>query len=90
MTTIAKDVLLQELREACELLGYRLRFEKGDFNGGACILKEEKLLLINKRFSLERKLSTLARVLGEIGIDSVFLKPAVRSFIEDEMAKYRA
>jgi hypothetical protein len=84
-----KEQLLQELREVCEQLGYRLRFERGDFSGGACILKEERLLLVNKRFTIERKLSSLARAIGEIGIESVFLKPAVRAFIEDELAKAR-
>ena len=87
MKSIDKEQMLQELRETCELLGYRLRFERGDFSGGACILKDEKLLLINKRYSIERKLATLARALGEIGTESVFLKPAVRGFIEDELAK---
>lgn len=82
-----KEQILEELREACGQLGYRLRFERGDFSGGACILKDEKLLLVNKRFSIERKLSSIARALGEIGIDAVFLKPAVRAFIEDEVAK---
>ena len=87
MSSIAKEQMLEELREACEHVGYRLRFEKGDFNGGACILKEERLLIVNKRFTIDKKLNTIARALGELGVDFVYLKPAVRSFIEDELRK---
>ncbi|MBL0176989.1 MAG: hypothetical protein IPP94_17315 [Ignavibacteria bacterium] len=60
---------------------------KGDFAGGHCILKDQQLLVVNKRFSIERKLATIARAIGEIGIDGVFLKSAVRTFIEDEWSK---
>jgi hypothetical protein len=81
------ELLLEELREACEHMGYRIRFERGDFSGGACILKEERLLIVNKRFPLERKIAVIARALDEIGIDAVYLKPAVRGYIEDERSR---
>lgn len=82
-----KELLLEELRDACQHVGYSLRFEKGDFEGGWCILKEKQLLVVNKRFSLDQKLSVIARALGELGIEEMYLKPAVRDFIDDEMSK---
>lgn len=82
-----KEILLEELREACEHIGYSLRFEKGDFEGGCCILKEQKLIVVNKRFSLDKKLSVIARALGELGVEEMYVKPAVRDFISDEMSK---
>lgn len=82
-----KEILLEELREACEHIGYALRFEKGDFEGGGCILKEQKLIVVNKRFPLDKKLSVIARALGELGVEEMYVKPAVRDFISDEMSK---
>lgn len=82
-TIASKELLLGELREAVELIGYRLRFELGDFQGGACVLKEQRLILVNRRATIERKLAIIARALGSIGIEGVYLKPAVRTFIED-------
>ncbi len=82
-----KEILLEELREACQHVGYSLRFEKGDFEGGSCILREKKLLIVNKRFTLDKKLSSIARALGELGIEEMYLKPVVRDYIEDEMSK---
>ena len=87
VTALKKEAMLEELRETCELLGYRIRFEKGDFAGGHCILKDQQLLVVNKRFTIEKKLATIARAIGEIGVEGVFLKPAVRAFVEDEWSK---
>lgn len=87
MSGMDKEALLEELRETCEQLGYTIRYEKGDFGGGHCILKEQRLLVVNKRFTIERKISTVARALGELGVDAIFVKPAVRDLIETERGK---
>ncbi|MDX9757954.1 MAG: hypothetical protein RBU27_02240 [Bacteroidota bacterium] len=84
MAGMEKEALLEELRETCEQLGYSIRYEKGDFDGGHCILKEQRLLVVNKRFTVERKIATVARALGELGVDAIFVKPAVRDVIDRE------
>ena len=87
MSGMDKEALLEELREACEQLGYTIRYEKGDFDGGHCILNEKRLLVVNKRFTVERKITTVARALGELGVDAIFVKPAVRELIDREREK---
>ena len=79
--------MLEELTQTCQQLGYSIRYEKGDFAGGHCILKEQRLLVVNRRISIERKITTIARALGELGVEAIFVKPAVRSLIENEMDK---
>ncbi len=87
MASLKQELLLEELREACSNIGYSVRFERGDFLGGACILRDQRLLIVNKRFSLERKCSTIARALADIGVEDVFLKPAVRSLVDLEKSR---
>ncbi len=87
MAGMDNEALLEELRETCEHLGYKIRYEKGDFDGGHCILKEERLLVVNRRFTIEKKIVTVARALSELGVDAVFVKPAVRALIEKEREK---
>jgi len=87
MNGMNKEALLEELRETVEQLGYTLRFERGDFNGGHCILREQRLLVVNKRFTIDKKISVIARALGELGVDAIFVKPAVRERIESEREK---
>ena len=79
--------LIQELEQLSQQLGIHIRYEKGDFEGGYCILKDEKVLVVNKRLHDMRKASILAVALSEFGVDTVYLKPMVREFIEDEWAK---
>jgi len=81
------EELINELQELARQLGVTVRYEKGDFEGGYCVLKESRLLLVNRRLMPARKAAVLALAMREIGLDNVFIKPAVRQFIEDEAAR---
>ena len=47
-------------------LGYKLRFEKGNFKSGYCILKNQKVVIINKYFTNEGKINTMIEILNSI------------------------
>ena len=81
--------LINELQEVARQLGVTVRYERGDFEGGYCILKAEKVMLVNRRLLPARKAVVLALALQEIGLENVFIKPAVREYIEDEVARNR-
>jgi hypothetical protein len=83
------EELIEELQDIARQMGITVRYELGSFEGGYCILKEQKLLLINKRLLPVRKASVLATALREIGLENVFLRPALRAYLEDETAKAR-
>ncbi|CUS97762.1 hypothetical protein [Candidatus Kryptonium thompsonii] len=42
------ETILKELEEFVKGLGITLRYERGDFEGGYCVLKEQKMIVINK------------------------------------------
>jgi hypothetical protein len=46
---------------------YILRYEKGNFKSGYCILKENKVVIINKYYTLDGKINTLIDIIREIG-----------------------
>ncbi len=81
------EMLIQELQEVAAQLGVTIRYERGDFEGGYCILRDQKILLVNRRLFPARKASVLAMAMHEIGLEDMYLKPAVREYIEDEIAK---
>ncbi len=81
------EQILSELEQLALNCGISIRYEKGDFDGGYCVLKAERLIVINKRLALARRISVLAQGLAEVGIDEMYLKPAVREYIEDELAR---
>lgn len=79
--------LITELEELTTQLGLKVRYEKGDFEGGFCILKDEHMVVVNKKLSDARRASVLAQALAELGLENVFIKPSLRAYIEDEAAK---
>jgi hypothetical protein len=81
------EQILSELEQLASNCGISIRYEKGNFDGGYCVLKAERLIVINKRLALARRTSVLAQGLAEVGIDEMYLKPAVREYIEDELAR---
>ncbi|HEY4612619.1 MAG TPA: hypothetical protein VII11_06520 [Bacteroidota bacterium] len=84
---MTQEELLKELEQLAAQCAIVVRYEKGDFEGGFCVLKAERLIVINKKLAPPKKASILAQGLAEIGIDEMYLKPVIREFIEDELAK---
>ncbi len=74
--------ILQDLKSLAQQMGAKVRFERGDFKGGYCLVKESKVIVINKLASLQRKVITLAAALKEIGVDEIYLPPKLREVIE--------
>lgn len=81
------EKMYQEMQDLAARNGIRIRFEKGDFEGGFCVLKDERIVVINKKLPLNRKLSVLAQGLAAIGIEHLQIEPALRALIEDELVK---
>ncbi len=81
------EQIVLELEEVATQLGVTVRYEKGDFEGGFCILRDQKIMLVNKKLMPNRKAAVLAVAMSEIGLDNVFIKPALREYIEDEVAR---
>ncbi|GAB1442110.1 hypothetical protein MASR2M39_09450 [Ignavibacteriales bacterium] len=80
------ESLINELKDLAYQLGATVRFEKGDFRGGYCILKESKVVVINKNANDQRRANILASALKDLGIDTIYVPPKVREFI-DSMAE---
>jgi hypothetical protein len=85
--SMTHEQILSELEQLASNCGISIRYEKGDFDGGYCVLKTERLIVINKRLAPARRASVLAQGLAEVGIDEMYLKPVIREYIEDELAK---
>ncbi len=77
------ETILQDLRSLATQMGAKVRFEKGNFKGGYCIVKESKVIVINKLSNLQRKVITLAVALKELGIDEIYLPPKLRNIINE-------
>jgi len=54
---------------------YELRFEKGTFNSGYCVLEHKKVVVVNKFLNLEGRINTLLDILGAMELDESVLTP---------------
>lgn len=77
------EEIIQDLKSVAGQLGASVRFEKGDFKGGYCLLKESKVIVINKKANLQRKAIILSIALKELGVDEIYLNPKIRELIEE-------
>ena len=48
---------------------YTLRYEKGYFKSGYCLLKDQKIMIINKFFTTEGKINVLLDILKGVQLD---------------------
>jgi len=79
--------IVQDLKSLANQLGATVRFEKGDFKGGYCILHDSKVIVINKMTNLQRKAMILSAALKELGVDEIYLTPRLREIINEMTEK---
>ena len=48
---------------------YKIRFEKGNFKSGYCIINKNKIVIINKYFTIEGKINSLIEIINKISMD---------------------
>ncbi|WP_020403492.1 hypothetical protein [Gracilimonas tropica] len=77
------EKFLLELEQILEQAGYTLRKERGSFRGDECIIEGQKLVVVNKNKPIESQLGTMGRVLGQVDLTGVYIKPAVRKKLEE-------
>ncbi|NLT49973.1 MAG: hypothetical protein GXX85_03535 [Ignavibacteria bacterium] len=77
------ESIFEELKALAQQMGVKVRFEKGDFKGGYCLLKDSKVIVINKMANLQRKVMTLSAALKELGIEEIYLPPKLRQIIDE-------
>ncbi|EHQ25166.1 hypothetical protein [Mucilaginibacter paludis] len=64
---------LEKLENVLKSAGYKVRYEKGNFKTGACLLLNSKIVVINKFSNLESKIQSIADLLSELEIDHQLL-----------------
>jgi len=56
-------VYLKKLEESLKESSYDVRYEKGNFKSGYCLLEAKKVVVINKFSTLESRIQSLAEII---------------------------
>ncbi|MBM3412891.1 MAG: hypothetical protein FJY19_05875 [Bacteroidetes bacterium] len=60
---------LDKLEAIPEQAGYVLRYERGTFQSGYCILESKKVVVLNKFLATEGRINTLIDLIPQLQID---------------------
>jgi hypothetical protein len=80
---------LLKIEEMITESDYTLRYEKGSFKSGYCVLKDQKIIIVNKFFTAEGKINALLDILKGITLDpSRFSEKSLK--LHEELTQHQA
>lgn len=72
---------LKKLEELFSELDYAIRYEKGNFQSGYCIVESRKIAVVNKFFDTEARINCLLEILSNFEFDPENLSEKSRDLV---------
>jgi len=72
---------LRKLEDLLKANNYKIRYEKGNFKSGVCVLLQDKVLVINKFSDLEVKINSLIETIKELDFSNSILDDKQKKFL---------
>lgn len=80
MLTITNHTL-EKLELLLKTAGYKVRYERGNFKTGACLLQSSRMVVINKFSNLESRIQSITELIRELEIDNTLLDEKQLAFL---------
>lgn len=74
---------LNRLEDLFSETDYMLRYEKGNFQSGYCLLKETRIAIVNKYYSLDGKINSLLEIIKQIDINTSSLSDKNKTLYQE-------
>ena len=81
---------LNKIEALIEEAGYIVRYERGSFQSGFCILEDRKVVVLNKFLQLEGRINTLIDLIPHLKIQVEALTPESKKWFADIMGRFHA
>jgi len=81
---------LDKLQAIPEQAGYVLRYERGTFQSGYCILEERKVVVLNKFLQTEGRINTLLELIPQLDINTELVTEESKKTYIDIISKLEA
>lgn len=78
---------LNKIEAILQEAGYVIRYERGNFQSGYCILQQKRVVVLNKFLTLEGRINTLADLLPQLEVPFDALTHDSQILYEELMAK---
>ncbi len=74
---------LDRLEAIPEHAGYLLRYERGNFQSGYCVLENKKVVVLNKFLPTEGRINTLIELIPQLTIETEQLDDGLKKLYKD-------
>ncbi len=74
--------LLEKLESLAEGLGYEVRYQPAGGHSGKCVLRGQKVAIVDSQQTVRARVDSLAQILAEEDLERVYLPPELRLLIE--------
>jgi hypothetical protein len=81
---------LEKIEKILSEAAYVVRYERGTFQSGYCILEQKKVVVLNKFLPVEGRINALIDIIPQLQIDSLSLGAVARKTYEEVMARHAA
>lgn len=78
---------LEKIERVISEAGYILRYERGTFQSGYCILESKKVVVLNKFLQTEGRINTLIDLMSYLNIEPDYLSAESKKMFEEIMAR---
>jgi hypothetical protein len=79
---------LDKIEKIIAEVGYVIRYERGTFQSGFCILEEKKVVVLNRFLQLEGRINTLIDLIPQLKIEAATLTAESKKVFDDIVGKY--
>jgi hypothetical protein len=78
---------LDKLEKLIEETGYVIRYERGTFQSGYCILEQKKVVVLNKFLQTEGRINTLIDLVPQLNIQPGLLTAESKKIYDEVLMK---
>lgn len=78
---------LDKIDKMIEESGYIVRYERGSFQSGFCVLEDRKVVVLNKFLQLEGRINTLIDLIPQLKIVAEALTPDSKKWFDEIMGR---
>jgi hypothetical protein len=79
---------LDKIERILDDAGYIVRYERGTFQSGYCILEQRKVVVLNRFLPMEGRINTLIDIIPQLKITPEALTPEARKVYDDVMSAH--
>ncbi len=81
---------LDKLQAIVEEAGYVLRYERGTFQSGYCVLEEKKVVVLNKFLQTEGRINTMLDLIPQLSINKELLSSESKKIYTELISKFQS